>query len=327
MDKAQSNSAGTIYGILAAVVWGAWPVLSRAGIDRTLSPQDITVLRFAVAGLILLPVFLRHRTGGANWWQALCLCCGAGVPYVLVMVAGLSFAPAGHAGVITPASMLAFSTLGGVLLLGDRMQPHRLFGLAVIVLGLCIIDFENFAATTEDFWVGDLMFLAGGLLWASYTVGCRAWSVDPLQATALVSVLSMLGFTPVYLVTGQQGIFEAPLSEVAFQAIFQGIFAAVLALLFYTRSVAILGPSRGAVFSAMVPGIAVLLAYPVLGDVPSAFELAGVITVTLGVTGALGCGGTSVCGAGLTRLIRFLGVRRKDMPGIFDDDRPETGPI
>lgn len=288
MNKVQSTSTGTIYGILAAVVWGAWPVLSRAGIDRTLGPQDITVLRFAVAGLILLPVFLRHRTGRAKRWQVLCLCCGAGVPYVLVMVGGLSFAPAGHAGVITPASMLAFSTLGGVFLLGDRIQPHRLFGLVIIVLGLCVIGFENFAAITKDFWIGDLMFLAGGLLWASYTVGCRAWSVDPLQATALVSVLSMVGFTPVYLATGPHGLFEAPLSEIAFQAIFQGVFAAVLALLFYTRSVAILGASRGAVFSAMVPGIAVLLAYPVLGDVPSPFEFAGVITVTLGVTAALG---------------------------------------
>lgn len=288
MNKTRSASAGTIYGILAAVVWGAWPVLSQAGIDRTLAAQDITFLRFTVAGLILLPVFWRFRTGGANWWQSLCLCCGAGVPYVLIMVTGLSYAPAGHAGVITPAAMLGFSTLGGVLLLGDNMQPHRLFGLAVIVAGLTIIGLENFAVGGEDFWIGDLMFLAGGFLWASYTVGCRAWSVEPLPATALVSVLSMLAFAPYYLATGGRGIFEAPLGELAFQAVFQGIFAAVLALLFYTRSVAILGASRGAVFSAMVPGIAVLLAYPVLGDVPSAFELAGVITVTLGVTAALG---------------------------------------
>ncbi len=288
MDNARSSSAGTLYGILAAVVWGAWPVLSRAGIDRTLEPQDITVLRFAVAGALLLPVFWRHRTGGTNWWQALILCCGAGVPYVLVVVGGLSYAPAGHAGVITPASMLAFSTLGGAFLLGDRTEPHRLLGLAVIVCGLCIIGFENFAAATKDFWIGDLMFLAGGLLWASYTVGCRAWSVDPLPATALVSVVSMLVFVPAYLATGQRGVFDAPLSEVAFQALFQGVFAAFLALLFYTRSVAILGAGRGAVFSAMVPGIALLMAYPVLGEIPSALELAGVITVTIGVTGALG---------------------------------------
>ena len=48
------------------------------------------------------------------------------------------------------------------------------------------------------------------------------------------------------------------------QAVFQGVLSAIVALLFYTRAVAILGAARGAVFAALVPTFSLLLAIPLL---------------------------------------------------------------
>jgi drug/metabolite transporter (DMT)-like permease len=62
----------------------------------------------------------------------------------------------------------------------------------------------------------------------------------------------------------------------------------VLALVLYTRAIVILGSGRSALFAALVPGVAVLLAYPVLGEVPSSHALLGVAVVTLGMAWALG---------------------------------------
>lgn len=283
---------GVFSGLLAALIWGAWPVVSRLGLEQTLTAIDITALRFGIAGMILLPWVWRRGTAGLGWPRALVLAGGAGVPYVLVTVQGLSYAPAGHAGVIVPSCMLTFSTLGGWLLLGDRPSPTRLAGLAVILAGVLLIGWSGLTGAgltrfDSGVWRGDLMFVASGALWASYTVASRAWSADPLQATALVSVISMVIALPATLAFGRSGLLSAPLSDLILQGLFQGVMAAILALVFYTRAVAILGAARGAVFAALVPAVAVLLAYPVLGEVPGALDLLGVAAVSAGMLGSL----------------------------------------
>ena len=279
---------GMAYGIAAALIWGIWPVLSRLGVSETLTAFDITALRFGVSGLILLPLVFRHSTKNLGWKRALFLSCGAGAPYVLVMVTGLSLAPAGHAGVITPSCMLIFSTIGSGLFLGDTLTRARRFGLPMIIVGVLLIGWDGFANLSGDVLQGDILFAVGGLLWASYTVASRAWQVDPVHATALVSVISMTLYLPFYVLMNEPHILSAPLGEVLFQGLFQGVLAASLGLIFYTRSVAILGASQGAVFAALVPGIAVLLAYPILGEVPSVHELIGVLVVSFGMVTALG---------------------------------------
>lgn len=288
MEDKNAQVSGAVYGLLAATIWGAWPVLSRAAVGGALGPQEVAVLRFGVAGLVLLPYLLRRGLGHVGLAKACVIAAGAGVPYVLIMMRGLELAPAGHAGVITPSVMLLVSSLGGALLLKDRISVSRLIGLGVIVAGLVTLGSASFGALEGNQWQGDLLFALGGLLWASYTVACRAWSIEPFHATALVSVLSLVALVPLTLASGTPGLLQAPFTEVVFQGVFQGLFAAILALLFYSRSVALLGASRGAVFAALVPGLSVLLAYPVLGEVPSLHELAGLAVVSLGVSGALG---------------------------------------
>ena len=277
-----------VYGGLAALIWGAWPVVSRFGVQQTLTAYDVTALRFAVAGLVLLPLVWRHGFGRVGWFGALVLAAGAGVPYVLITVSGLALAPAGHAGVIIPSCMLTLSMIGGWLWLGDRPGRVRLTGVAVILSGVALTGWRGLSGGGETAWIGDLMFLASGLLWATYTVASRRWSVEPLHATALVSVLSMMLYLPIYLLFCEPRVFDAPATEIVVQAGFQGLFAGILALLFYTRAVAILGAARGALFAALVPGLAVLLAFPLLGESPSALELVGVVAVTVGMVLALG---------------------------------------
>ena len=117
--------SGFSAGLAAAFIWGAWPVLSRdAIVDAGFAPMDIAVLRFGVAGLILAPLVLKNGFGGLGLIRALVLAAGAGAPYVLVTVTGLSLAPAGHGGVIIPCTMLTASTVGAWLVLKDMCHQY-----------------------------------------------------------------------------------------------------------------------------------------------------------------------------------------------------------
>jgi len=102
-----------VAGLAAMLLYAGQFVLSRWTIQRTLSLWDLAALRFASAGLLLLPVVLRHGLasgGGVGWARSVALTITAGGPYTLIMFAGLSLAPAGHGAVIIPGATPVVST-------------------------------------------------------------------------------------------------------------------------------------------------------------------------------------------------------------------------
>jgi drug/metabolite transporter (DMT)-like permease len=256
--------------------------------SQTLTAWDVTALRFGAGGLLLLPLFARRRLASLAAWQALFLACAAGAPYVLLTAGGLAFAPAGHMGVLTPSCMLLFSTLGSALLLHERLSVGRIAGALAIFGGILMLGWDGLANHGELTWLGDLMFVLGGLSWASYTLASRALKVEPLHATAVVAVLSMVLYLPGYALLAGDSLAAAPWREIAIQIVFQGVLSAIVALLLYTRAVAILGAARGAVFAALVPSFALLIAIPTLHELPTRLQLVGVALVSVGMVFALG---------------------------------------
>ncbi|MCJ8299225.1 MAG: DMT family transporter, partial [Pseudomonadales bacterium] len=139
-----------------------------------------------------------------------------------------------------------------------------------------------------DTAIGDLMFVGCGLLWASYTLLCKHWKIDAWMATALVSVLSMFIYTPIYLLHSPGALGQIPLDTLLQQGLFQGVMVAILALYCYSRAVAILGSSRGAVFAALVPPTTMFLAVVLLSEVITVVEQFGLLAVSFGIVLALG---------------------------------------
>ena len=72
------------------------------------------------------------------------------------------------------------------------------------------------------------------------------------------------------------------------QLIAQGLGAGLLAVLAFNRAAELLGSGRAAFFGAIVPGAASLLAIPVLGEVPSGLQVAGIVAVVIGLLIAFG---------------------------------------
>jgi hypothetical protein len=73
-------------------------VTARFGLKTNLTSWDITAIRFAVAGLVLLPFLLKKgfaldRLGSAG---LVAILLGGGAPMVLISYLGLQFAPAVH---------------------------------------------------------------------------------------------------------------------------------------------------------------------------------------------------------------------------------------
>jgi drug/metabolite transporter (DMT)-like permease len=272
-------------GIAASLIYAGQFVVSRYSMQRTLSLWDLAAIRFTVAGLLLLPVVLRHgvaRAAGIGWPRAIVLSIGAGGPYTLIMYAGLVLAPAGHGAVIIPGITPVVSTVLLWLWLGQRPWPATIAGLALIVGGVVLVGWPAMHGAGGLTWVGDLIFVVAGVLWGVIPVLMRRWQIDPWRGTAMVWVIA-LAYVPVYAAVGGAHVLAAPAGEVVFQALYQGVGVAIVALVLYAFAIRVLGAAFASLFMPLVPVFGVLLAIPGLGEVPTAVQVAGMLAVSAGM--------------------------------------------
>lgn len=290
---AASARRGLLLGLGAALIWGAYVALARVGVADGLKPEDFVVLRFGIAGIIMLPWMLRKGIGtlaGVGWGRGFWLMLSAGPLFMLLVPAGFLYAPLPHGAVVPPASTVLCSLLLAALVLGDHPTRRRIAGVVLILTGLvCIAGSGFLAGSGGRAWIGDLMFFCAGLLWAVFTVLQQRWRVEPMQAVAALSVFSALVVLPPYLIwSGFDRLVALPLPMLIIQIVVQGVLAGAVAVLAYSSAVAILGASRAAAFPAIVPGTATLIGIPLTGEWPSTLQWIGIAVVTLGLLTALG---------------------------------------
>jgi drug/metabolite transporter (DMT)-like permease len=277
---------GVVAGVAAMLLYAGQFVVSRWSLQGTLSLWDLAMLRFTAAGALLLPVVIHQgvaSAAGIGWRRALALAVTAGAPYTLVLYAGLAVAPASHGAVIISGATPVVSAALVWLWFGRRPGGARLAGLTAIIVGLLLVSWPGVTqGGDESPWAGDGLFAAASVLWGLYTVLARHWRVDPLRGTAVVWVIA-LAYSPIYAGLAGSRLIQAPPGEVLFQAIYQGVGVAILALLLYTWAIRVLGPVVASLLMPLIPVFGVLLAVPVLGEVPGPLQVVGMLAVSVGM--------------------------------------------
>jgi drug/metabolite transporter (DMT)-like permease len=271
---------------LAAVcIWAGFIVVSRLGVRTCLTPWDVAAVRFAVAGTLLLPCAMRKGLAldRLGWLGVAAIVIGCGAPMALLVNAGLLFAPAAHAGALFPGVMPLMVALFAAAILKETFGRQKSLGLALIVVGAVGIVWGtgDTIGTVQN--VGHLLFLAAGLAWAGYTVAMRRARLDGLHAAAIAAIASLVLYLPAYAWIAGGRVFNAPLSDIALQAVVQGVLTAIVALLLYGRMIGLLGATRGAAFVALTPATTALLAIRLLGEWPSAVDWMAIALISLGV--------------------------------------------
>jgi drug/metabolite transporter (DMT)-like permease len=276
---------GILFGISATVIWAGWPVLSKIATNNQLQPYDITVLRFTISGLALLPLcIIRWARLKAIVFKGLILAMGAGAPYVLLGTSGLAYAPTSHFSIIMPTSMLLFTTIGSVIWLGDKLTLGRILGIGFIISGVVFVGGNSLVnLSLQDTLIGDLMFLGCGFLWAIYTLLAKYWKINPWDATILVSMVSVCLYLPFYIYSFGTQVFDVASDTLFIQGLYQGLFASIGALYLYSKAVSILGAAKGAIFSVLLPPLSLLLASFLLDEGLTWVELVGLLIVCIGM--------------------------------------------
>ena len=267
---------GIAVGLLAASIGALYTVFARWGIAKGLSSPELTVLRFGVAGILMLPVLVlacwRDMAQFTTRWRVwLLVALLAGTPFGLLMFGALQFAPSSHAAVFPFTAMSVMGMVLGAVVQGDRMTSRRVVGIAVVLTGLVLVSGVDASSLTPRAAIGDAMFLLAGTLWAGFGIVLRKHRLDPLLATAVISISALLTYVPAYAwFTKGEGLVMAAPFVLWVEVLVQGVIAGAGTLYTYSKMVSL-------------PGLAALMAWPVLGHVPAVAEAIGLLLVMTGL--------------------------------------------
>jgi drug/metabolite transporter (DMT)-like permease len=290
LPEARQFLVGAGCAVTAVAIWAGWLVMMRLGVTTTLSAADLTALRFAIAGPVLLPVMIRRGLAidRLGWRGFVAVVFGVGAPQVLIIGAGLLFAPVAHAGALYQGVLpLAVACLAAIVL-KERVSVIRRIGLSLVVAGAFMIGGIGLSSLGGRQSIGHLLFLMAAGMWAGYTVAIRRARVDGLHAAAIAAVVSLIIYLPIYAAFIEDGLFKAPVADLAVQGLYQGILTAVVSLALYGRAIRVLGASNAAAFVALGPIMAALMAIPALGEWPSRADWIAIILIAIGVYLSIG---------------------------------------
>lgn len=283
---------GYVLMVVTGVGWaGAWLTAKVAAHDAP--PLTVTVGRFFVAALALLPVWLvverdRPRPRGRTWLLLVVMGLLGAATYTVLFLYGVRLAPSSDGAVLTPGLAGIFAMAITALLARKAPAPRAMMGAALSLAGCLLVGYNaiaNAPAGSARPW-GDLLFVLAALVWGVYTViGKRASTagVGPFTSILAVSIVGSLALLPVALVV--DGVPDlASWSGAAWgNMLYLGLAATTVAFVTFYAAVQLIGVDRTAPALGLVPFFGVLGAAVLLDEPLTLLHAAGGALVVLGI--------------------------------------------
>jgi drug/metabolite transporter (DMT)-like permease len=271
---------------IAALIWAAYPVATRAGVTGTFAPQELVTLRFGIGALLFLPYLLLHFRAirPKAWLQGVPLMVFQGAGVGALVICGLEFAPANHQGALGPGVVPAWVALLGFLVFARRPSARIVVGAALGAIGVVVLALWSASGHDAPVLVGDAMFLAASALGALYVLQLRDWGVSAIQGAAIISCYSALVVVPWYLWSAPEPLWRVAPVELLWQILWQGVLIGCVAFVAVNHAIAKLGAERFSALTALVPVLSATLALVFLGEVPSTAEIGALLAISAGVS-------------------------------------------
>jgi drug/metabolite transporter (DMT)-like permease len=249
----RNRMVGLAAASCVVVLFAGFVLVSKYGLRTALVPWDLAALRFAVAGLVMLPVALKHGLLGLGLKRSMVLAASGGLGFALCAYWGFNLAPANHGSALIHGTLPLSTALMSCAL--QRAWPTRwqIISSLAVTAGAAAIIGTSLNALERAPVTGDMLLLGASLCWSCFGVLSSRWRLPPFGTAALVAVISAAVYLPIYLTSGVGHLQDAALQDILQQATFQGLAIGVGSILAYSTAVAYLGPGATALAAASVP--------------------------------------------------------------------------
>lgn len=269
------------------VIWGVNYIVLKA-VLLNVHPLAMNAVRFSLAAASVVAIAVVRgspRPPREALPRLLLMGLLGNTLYQFGFVEGVALTRAGNAALImaaVPVQTAVLSHFRG----HERLRRRDVLGLTISTAGIATIVLGSGAEVAfGPTMKGDLLVLGATVLWSVYTVGSKplADRFGPITATAwtmgLGAVPLVLVSLPAVLAEPWGQVRPATWAGIAFSA----FGALVVAYLIWYRGVQRIGPSRTALYSNVTPLVAMLTAWAVLGETPTAWQVAGAAGIFTGI--------------------------------------------
>jgi drug/metabolite transporter (DMT)-like permease len=273
--------------IAVVLIWGANFSFMRMALVE-IPGLSFAGLRFALAAVVLL-VVLQWREGSVGapreaWWPLIWMGVLSNTLYQVFFMYGLTHTSVANASLIVATTPLIVSFLGAATGIEALRRPVVIGGVLGFA-GVVLILAGKGAELGVGRLAGDAAVFVATLCWAVFTLGVRALRV-PIS-TLRLTALTMLTGAPGLLLLGWGGLARLEWGDLGAPAwtgvAYSTLLAIVVAYLLWNNAVRVVGSGRTAIFNSMIPLVAMLVAWPLLGEHPRPVQIGGAALIVGGV--------------------------------------------
>jgi drug/metabolite transporter (DMT)-like permease len=271
-----------------ALIWGLNFAVLKYG-TTVLEPIAYNAIRMSVGTVVLLGLaaLIAPMPSRRDILRLMLLgVLGHGV-YQGLFINGLALTRAGTAALVVAASPAVIAIVGRAFGV-ERITPRAVAGIGLSFVGIAIVVLGSAQSNSDPgshHVMGDMLILTSVVAWALYTTFMRPFT-ERIEGVQIAGWTLLGGTLPILVVAGPaltrtDFAAIAPLTWGA--VLYSGIGAIGLAYLFWYRGVRVIGSTRTAMFAQLQPAIALLAAWPLLGERPTLWQIAGSVGVMSGL--------------------------------------------
>lgn len=282
MKSLSTEQQGEVYLGLQALLWSWFPIISILAL-KNLPPLSVAAMSTAIAACFFIGVttYTRgwRRISSNVFWYVVAGTLVIKTFYALIFF-GLQFTTAGNASIIGLTEVaFAMIILGGVLK-KERVSSQVIVGSLLIVVGAACILFQRAGGINR----GDIFILVAMAI-VPFANLFQKKALEYISTTYLMTIRSMLGaplLAFLALLFGETLHGEA--ISIAFPFILiNGVLLLGLSKIFWLEAIKRIPISKANGMNSFIPALTLLFAFIVLGEVPTAIQLIGLVPMMLGV--------------------------------------------
>lgn len=248
--------------------WGLNGVAAKIA-NTGFDPVFLTLVRSAIAAALVwgwcvirgIPLFARDGT----LWAGIAAGALFGFEFLLIFK-GLDYTSVARSALMTN-TMPFWVLLGGHFLLGERMDLGKVAGLVLAFAGVAVIFSDEFSLPGPDAWIGDLMCLGAGILWAATIIvikGSRLATAGAEKVLLYQLAVSALVTVPLLAISGPA--FREVTALATGTLVFQAVFISAFTYLLWFWLVRHYPASGLSSFAFLTPAFSVLMGALVLDE-------------------------------------------------------------
>jgi len=281
--------------LLMTLIWGTNYALVKSAF-RELDPQAFNALRMLLASAVMATTSRLARHGGPDaifhtparvtppeWLRLAWLGLVGHCLYQYLFVGGLARSSVANSSLIVSSSPIVI-TLLSLLTRHERPGPLHWAGTLVSLAGIYLVVGRGARVAGESVG-GDVMLIGAVVCWAFYTINAR--SLMERHSPVGVTALSMLIGTLVYVPIAAPALARVPWAAVSaatwLKLVYSAVFALCVSYTIWYAAVRQIGSARTAVYSNLLPIVAMATAWLWLREPIGALKASGAAAVLAGV--------------------------------------------